>query len=227
MTASSHTRTETLDRIVASAELATVGQAALRHALAPGITEAELLAAVTNAIETANGGPVEFLVDLLSGERTALVDGGATDRAVAAGDPVLFDLAPRRDRHWADSCVTLACGTPSAELRRRHDAVRRALEAGIAAARPGATAGAVDAAVREALAAEGLECPHHSGHAVGERPQEEPFLNPGEPAVLEAGMAIAIEPGAYGGGFGVRLEHLVVIEADGARRITEHSLALT
>jgi Xaa-Pro aminopeptidase len=163
----------------------------------------------------------------MSGPRTALIGEPPTDRPVAAGDAVLFDLAPRRDGWWADSCATVCCGRPSVALRRRHDAVRAALDAGLRAARPGVRAAAVDAAVRAALDRVFLTCPHHTGHGVGARAQQAPWLNPGVETVLEAGTVVALEPGAYADGFGVRLEHLAVVEHGGARPLTTHSLELT
>jgi Xaa-Pro aminopeptidase len=227
VTSATETAVDELGAIVAAAELATAGQNALREALEPGVCELELLAAMRAAVVSANDGPAESGIDLLTGGRTALMDGGPAPRRVESSDPVILDLAPRRDGHWADSCATLACGTPGNRLRRRHDIVLRALETGIATARPGVTAGTVDAAVRGVLESSGLVCPHHTGHGVGAEPQQEPFLVPGNLTLLEEGMAIAIEPGAYSDGFGVRLEHLTVIEADGARPLTGHSLSLT
>ncbi|HVO55071.1 MAG TPA: M24 family metallopeptidase [Solirubrobacterales bacterium] len=217
---------EELELIAAAAALADAGQAAVRESAAAGVSETELWAAGQEAMAAA-GGDLQALCDLLSGERSALIDGGPGPRALAGGDAVLFDLAPRFGGYWADSCATFVLGRPSAALRACHDTVRAALEAGIAAARPGASAGAVDAAVRDRLQAGGLRCPHHSGHGVGLAPQEPPFLVPGEQTPLAEGMVIAIETGAYGEGFGVRLEHLLAIEADGARPLTTHSLNLT
>jgi Xaa-Pro aminopeptidase len=40
-------------------------------------------------------------------------------------------------------------------------------------------------------------------------------------------MVVALEPGAYADGIGVRVEHLLLIEAAGARPLTTHSLDLT
>jgi Xaa-Pro aminopeptidase len=93
-------------------------------------------------------------------------------------------------------------------------------------AQPGTRAGALDAAVRAVLAEAGLDCPHHIGHGVGADPQESPRLVPGDETMLEEGMVVAIEPGAYTDGFGLRLEHLVAIEAGGPRVLTAHSLDL-
>jgi Xaa-Pro dipeptidase len=211
--------------IESAAELVAVGQSAVREAAVPGATELDLWLAAQAAMQPVAGTPVEAAVDLMAGARTALVGASPTAHAADDGDPVLFDLSPRRDGYWADSCATFACGgTPGSAMRRRHDAVRRALDRGLAEARAGATAGGVDATIRAQLDRSGLACPHHTGHGVGAAPQEAPWLVPGDPTVLEEGMVIAIEPGAYAGGFGVRLEHVALIEADGTRPLTTHAL---
>ena len=44
---------------------------------------------------------------------------------------------------------------------------------------------------------------------------------------LAVGMTLALEPGCYGGGFGVRLEHLVLVSEDGCEPLTTHSIELT
>lgn len=215
-----------VERIRAAAELVAAGHAAAREAVREGASEKEIWAASAGAMATVAGGPVEAVVDLMAGARTALVGEPPGDARVRSGEPVLFDLAPCRGDYWADSCATFVVGAPRAKLSIRHAAVRRALEAGLAAARPGVEAGAVDAAVRSELARAGLECPHHTGHGVGLAPQEPPWLTPGDATALEEGMVIAIEPGAYSGGFGVRLEHLGLIETSGARLLTNHELSL-
>jgi Xaa-Pro aminopeptidase len=209
-----------------AAALATTGQAALRAALVAGASELDLWAGAQTAMQHDRGGLVQAVVDLMSGPRTAEIGRPPSARRAQVGDPVLFDLAPRRDGYWADSCATLACGVPGAALRRRHDAVRGALDDGLKAARPGVSAGRVDAAMRAALARAGLHCPHHTGHGVGTAAQEPPWLVPGEPTVLQPGMVLALEPGAYADGIGVRLEHLAVVEGRGARPLTAHSLYL-
>lgn len=214
-------------RIAAAAELVAAGHRALRDACEPGVSELELWAAVRVELEARAGRPVEAVVDLMAGERTELVGEPPGPARVQAGDPVLFDLAPRLDGYWADSCATFVCGAPGAAFLHRHGAAAAALERGLAWARPGVTAGELDAEIRARLAAAGLDCPHHTGHGVGTSAQEPPWIDRDDPTVLEEGMVIALEPGAYGDGFGVRLEHLAVIEAAGARPLTEHSLSPT
>ena len=45
---------------------------------------------------------------------------------------------------------------------------------------------------------------HHSGHAIGLRYHEGPFLDPGDDTVIRPGMVFTVEPGLYApelGGF--------------------------
>ena len=218
---------EELALIEAAAELVTIGHAALRDAARAGMTELDLWGAARAAIEAAKGRPLHAVVDLMAGERTALVGVPPSGASVAADAPILFDLAPRHDGWWADSCATFAVSAPSAALRRIHDAARAALDVGIAKARPGVRARDLDALVRSRLDEDGFDCPHHIGHGVGAAPQEEPRIDRDAPLILEEGMVVALEPGAYRDGVGARVEHLLLIEADGARSLTNHSLSLT
>jgi Xaa-Pro dipeptidase len=213
--------------ITAAAELASIGQTAVRLALREGGTERELWLAAKSAMEDARQGDVPTEVDLMCGGRTVEIGLPPADYRPAPGDPVLVDLAPMREGYWADSCSTLSFGKPRPSLARRHSEVLAALERGISEARPGTTAQQVDRAIRDALDRHGLHCPHHTGHGVGTRAQEPPWLTPDDETVLEEGMVVALEPGAYGDGIGVRLEHLTVIESDGARPLTTHLLNLT
>lgn len=216
-----------VERIAAAAELVAAGHRVLRETCEPGVSELQLWDAVGAELTSEAGGPVEAVVDLMVGERTELVGEPPGPARLKAGDAVLFDLAPRLDGYWADSCATFVCGASSREFSRRHGAVAAALERGLAWARPGVTAGALDAEIRARLAAAGLDCPHHTGHGVGTSAQEPPWIVRDNDAVLEEGMVIALEPGVYGDGFGVRLEHLAVIEPGGARPLTQHSLSRT
>jgi Xaa-Pro aminopeptidase len=213
--------------IARAAELVGIGQSAARGAVTPNVSELELWAAARAAMEAAAGPLSDVLVDLMIGERTAAADLPPSAHRAAAGDLVLFDLAPRRDGYWADSCATFSVGPPAPAAVRRHDVVRAALERGISLARPGMTASRLDAEVRAVLDEGGLECQHHCGHGVGTTAQEPPWLTPGDDTVLESGMVLALEPGVYGQGLGVRLEHLIHIDERETHLLTTHSIDLT
>lgn len=210
-----------------AAAVTSEAQRAVRAAIREGVSERDLWHVAQAAIEARIGGSAEAVVDLLAGGRTELIGLPPGPSTVVQGDPVLFDLAPRIDGYWGDSCATYCCGVPSAQLRRRHGAIRSTLEHALGKMRPGLRACDLDAGIRRRLDDAGLSCPHHTGHGLGTAQQEPPWLLPEDATVIDEGMVIAIEPGAYCEGFGVRLEHLAVVERDGARPLTTHSIELT
>ncbi|HEY7197450.1 MAG TPA: Xaa-Pro peptidase family protein [Gaiellaceae bacterium] len=202
------------------------GQAAAREALAAGRSELDVWAATRAAMEEAAGSRLPVLADLVSGERTAEVGGPPGKRTLADGDLLLVDLVPRLGAYWADSCATVALGEPPEEARRAHDAARRALEQAVAMCRPGTRAAEIDATARAAVAEAGGEYPHHTGHGVGTEFHEEPRVIPETDRVLEPGMVVALEPGAYAESWGVRVEQVVLVTDDEPEILSGHNLDL-
>ncbi|HEY0415826.1 MAG TPA: M24 family metallopeptidase [Gaiellaceae bacterium] len=215
-----------LDAVRCAILAADAGQAAARSLAAPGATELELWAGIRGAIEEQAGARTPVLADLVSGPRTADVGGPPSARRLASGDLVLVDLVPRVGGYWGDSCATLALGETRPEASRAHAASLDALAAARAAVRPGALAGDVDAAARGVLAAAGLSYPHHTGHGLGLTNHEEPRIVPGSGTRLEPGMVVALEPGAYGDGWGVRVEQIIVVTHAGHELLSGHDLTL-
>jgi Xaa-Pro aminopeptidase len=43
--------------------------------------------------------------------------------------------------------------------------------------------------------------------------------------VMAPGMVLALEVGSYGEGYGIRLEHVVVVTADGCKLLSGHTFA--
>lgn len=202
--------------------VADAGQRQLRAAALPGRSEIEIFGEVRAAMERAAVARVPVLADLVSGPGTAGGGGPPGDRILTESDVVLCDLAPRVDGVWGDSCATVAVGgAPASVLRRTHARVREALERALDFARPGVSAGALDEAVRA-----GLDYAHHTGHGLGGAYYEYPRIVPGADTLLRPGMVIALEPAHYEAAFGVRLEHVVLITADGAEDLSGHDIAL-
>lgn len=209
---------ELLRRAIA---LCDVGQREARARAEPGMSELELWALVRAAMEAEAGGRTPLLADLVSGSRTGEIGGPPGERTLVEGDLVLCDLVPRRDGYWGDSCATIPVGRASATARERHGAVRDALERAVEGVRPGVTTGELDA-----LARDGLDYPHHTGHGLGTGWHEEPRIVPDGATVLEPGMVIALEPGSYGDGEGVRVEQVVLVTRDGCEVLSGHELEL-
>src|SRR4029077_13028256 len=96
-------------------------------------------------------------------------------------------------------------------------------EAGVAASRVGATGEDVDAAARSVIADAGYgpNFIHRLGHGIGLDEHEEPFIIAGNTEPLVAGNVFSIEPGVYlPDRFGVRLENIVALAANGARELS-------
>ena len=197
------------------------GQAAAREASIAGATEVEVLGAARGAMEGLAGGRLPLSADLRAGRRAAAGGGGPGSHALADGEVVLCDLAPRVEGTWGDSCAAFAVGEAGDEVRAARDRVAAALDRAMEVVRPGALAGEVDAFVRK-----GLDYPHHTGHGIGDSYFEEPRLVPGARTELREGMVIALEPALYGDDFGIRLEHVVRVSPDGCEDLSGHRLEL-
>ncbi len=206
--------------------IASVGQRAFRVAATPGRREIEVFSEVRAAMESAAGRRVAVLPDLMSGTRMMEVGRPPTDRIIGEDELVLCDLEARYAGHWSDSCTTICTGTPSSEMRRLHAAVQRTLDELIAAARPGVIAGDLDALARSRMADAGYRYPHHTGHGIGAGFHEEPRIVPRSPARIEAGMVLAFEPAGFGGGIGVRIEHIILVAQSGNEFLTDYDTRL-
>lgn len=215
-----------MEALRAATRIADAGQAAARAGLQAGRTELELWAGVRAEMEAAAGGRIPILADFVTGERTGDVGGLPGERTVTEDDLLLVDLVPRLGAYWADSCVTVAVGTPAGAVQRAHAAAVDALERGLEALRPGSRAGDVDALVRDTIERAGGSYPHHTGHGLGTSFHEEPRIIPGADRILEPGMVVALEPGSYSDGWGVRVERVALVTDNGPEVLSGHTLDL-
>jgi Xaa-Pro aminopeptidase len=146
---------------------------------------------------------------------------------IEAGQPVMLDFGGVLDGYVADQTRTLILeGESEEKFREVHSIVREAQEKAVEKVRPGVSIGEIDSAAREVLKREGLEdmFPHKIGHGVGLEVHEDPVLRPESSEKVEEGMVFSIEPGVYiKEEFGVRIEDVVVVESDGARRLNTTS----
>ena len=208
-------------------EIAVFGLDAFKEHAVPGKTEVEVMAAVEHAIAVRGHGYkgarwVRGFCTIASGPD--LADGWqywrARTRRIEQDDVVMLELGTVADGYWSDHTRTVVAGTASAGLREAYEAVRAAVAAGFASARPGATGDDVDRASREACAAAGFtQFPHHTGHGTGFRYHESrPQLVPGSTHILSAGNVIITEPGIYSSELngGVRHEDNAVVTEGGA-----------
>ncbi len=147
---------------------------------------------------------------------------GPTDRVMGAGDVLIIDTGSTYDGYFSDFDRNFAIGAPSDAARRAHDAVWRATEAGIAAARPGARVSEMWRAMMAVLEAEGPMTNQvagnqvgRMGHGLGLQMTEPPSLKADDDTEIAPGMVLTVEPGLEWapGKMMVHEENLVVTEA--------------
>jgi D-alanyl-D-alanine dipeptidase len=186
-----------------------------------GRTEREIGADLADLLRAEGHDEVGFTI-VASGANGASPHHEIGDRRIAEGDTVVLDFGGGMRGYRSDITRTVHVGrTAGSEEQKVHDVVRRAQEAGYAAARKDATAESVDAASRRVIddAGYGEFFIHRTGHGIGLDGHEHPYLVRGNREKLEPGMAFSIEPGIYlPGRFGVRIEDIAVIDADGSAR---------
>ncbi|MFC6614202.1 M24 family metallopeptidase [Halopenitus salinus] len=188
-----------------------------------GMTEAELAELIDDRLSERGGEAPAFETIVASGANGAKPHHHRGDRPIEEGDPVVLDFGTRVDGYPSDQTRTLVFdGEPDDRFREVHRIVRRAQRAGVEAVEPGVSASAVDEAARSVIesAGYGEAFVHRTGHGVGLDVHEEPYAVAGNDRILEPGMVLSVEPGVYlEGEFGIRIEDLVVVTADGARRL--------
>jgi Xaa-Pro aminopeptidase len=206
----------------ANARLNDAAMQAAFAALKPGVTEAEI-ARLVEAFYEANGATTQFR-SICFGENGAFPHHHVGPRALKAGEPVLIDIGGRMDGYPSDMTRVAYLGVPDAEFLKVHAILERAVQAGIAAARPGVPASAVDKAARDVIEAAGYgeAFLHRTGHGVGIDIHEPPYITATSRRLLEEGNVFSIEPGIYlKGRFGIRLEEVVILRADHAEVLSD------
>ena len=130
----------------------------------------------------------------------AVLHGMPRDRALAEGDLLTLDLAVSREGIAADSAISFVVGSsPAPESVRMIRATERALDAGIAAARPGARIGDISHAIGSALTEAGYQVnTEFGGHGIGSTMHQDPHVSntgrPGRGYKLRPGLLLALEP---------------------------------
>jgi len=196
----------------------------------PGVTEDELAVDVRWYTKTL-GAEDNFLLLCAGAHNKAVAP--SHGRRLQAGDIIVVETTPSYRGQLAQICRTIVVGEASEMLRTKYALVVRAMEAGFAAAQPGAPMAEVCRAINEVLEAEGYgefcHPPHirRRGHGLGFG-----SILPGDVAldnatVLEPDMLFMIHPNQYLPETGYLLcGEPAVMTSHGARALTARQAAL-
>lgn len=163
--------------------------------LREGVTEAEVAANIEREVNKAGGVLRTPSTTLLFGERTKLSHGSPLPHPIRNDEPAFMEIGGSKHGYVA-GLVRCAVLGRHPETESLHDLSVEALEAAIAAIKPGVTAGSVDAAARKVI--ERSKRPNALTHRVGYQTginwteRGNLSLEPNATDVLEVGMTLHI-----------------------------------
>jgi Xaa-Pro aminopeptidase len=164
-----------------------------------------------------------------AGYRGQIGRGSAIPHALAnnvvfqAGDVLVTGASAAVWGYLSELERTMVIGEPTDEQRRLFDHMVALQDIAFEAIKPGARCSDVDKAVHAYFDEHDLMpyWRHHTGHAIGLRYHEGPFLDTGDHTEIVPGMVFTVEPGLYSpelGGF--RHSDTAVVTEDGVELVT-------
>lgn len=212
-----------IDRIRHACHIASASFEALPGRLAVGDSEYDASRKIREELTQRGADTVPFAAVLSGQGGYDQIIVGPSERRLGAGDILFIDLGATYDGYSCDFDRNFAFGEPSDAVKRAHEAIWLATDAGIAAARAGATTSDLWRAMAKVLedaGSQGLNV-GRLGHGLGMQLTEPPSNRPGDDTPLVPGMVMTIEPGMeFAPGKMLVHEENVVIREDGCELLT-------
>jgi Xaa-Pro aminopeptidase len=146
----------------------------------------------------------------------------AAEAPLQVGDILMLDTGAVWDGYFCDFDRNFAVGEPQAVCKAAHTQLLEATQAGLEAAKPGARACEVYAAMAAVTGAG--ETAGRLGHGLGMQLTEGLSLAPWDQTELQPGMVLTLEPGIEtSAGLGLVHEENIVIRSDGAEKLSPWS----
>jgi len=184
-----------------AAQIADEAYAEFLRAVRPGRRQFEIVADIEAHLRR-RGCPDNFMI-LGSGGKDVFGMTPPSERRIAPGDLVTTELTPAVEGYFAQICRTLVVGKASKAQRRAFAVYVEALEAGIAAVRPGVRAGDVARAENDVFRKHGLgeyttsQWTRVRGHGMGLFADSKPHILEDVDTVIEPGMTLIVHPNTY------------------------------
>ncbi len=215
--------------------------AAVREAVAPGVTTGELDALAEKVIRSRGATPSflgyhGFPATLCTSVNDEIVHGIPGSRLLSDGDVISIDCGAIVDGWHGDSAITVAVGDVSDELSTLIRVTEDAMWAGIAAMGIGKWMRDIGSAIQGAIEAEGDYgiVQEYGGHGIGTEMHQDPhvhnYATRSKGPRLRTGLCLAIEPMLTLGSERTQLmpDDWTVTTADGSWAAHfEHSVAIT
>jgi Xaa-Pro dipeptidase len=189
-----------IDRMRQVAGVVDAGWNAFVDVLKPGLPEYGVVAATETAIK-GMGAEDNFMLIASGGDEVRGMTAPAP-RLLRHGDMVRTELTPQLNGYWLQICRSAVVGKASDAQRRSFDLFNEAVEAGIAAVRPGVTAHDVARAQNDVFRARGLgeyctsQYTRVRGHGHGLHIDETPIIE-GNETELPQNAVFIIHPNTY------------------------------
>ena len=212
-----------VERIVAAQRIAEKALEEILPLIKPGAVEREVAAELDYRMARLGSTGVSFPTIFVSGAKSSLPHGTPGDKKIEAGDFVTIDFGAMVGGYHSDMTRTFAVGFATDEMKKVYNTVLEAQLAGIEAFAVGKPGSEVDKAARDIIEAAGYGkyFGHGLGHSLGLNIHESPRAAKTYHRPFVQGNIVTIEPGIYlPGKFGVRIEDMVYLGADGKRNLT-------
>jgi Xaa-Pro aminopeptidase len=189
-----------LERLKRAAAIADAGVQALHEDARPGLKEYELAAIVEHRMRSL-GAEDNFGMVVANNHNQALHP--PTDRVVQPGDIIIGEITPCIGGLFVQICRTMVLGEPAPAVRQKYAILHKAMGLGMEAARTGAPASDIAAAINGVFIEYGYEqyCRppfmRVRGHGLGCGSSAPGSLEDGNKTKLEEGMTYIIHPNQY------------------------------
>lgn len=200
--------------------------AVIRDLVEPGVRKNDVVAEIYRAAIAGTeeaGGDYPAIVPMLP----TGVDASAPhltwdDTPFESGAGTFFEIAGVVSRYHVPLCRTVYLGTPPPAFRAAEQAMLAGVEAGLAAATPGATAGDIARALASTLTEAGVDRqPGRCGYSIGlsyppDWGERTISLRPEDETVLEPGMTFHYMPGIWTDEWGLEITESILIRESGS-----------
>jgi len=218
-----------VQKIEAAQRIAEAAFSKLLGQLRVGMTEKQVASVLEFFMMDFGADGISFETIAASGINSACPHAVPTNKPLQKNEFLTLDFGAVVDGYHSDMTRTVVIGDADEEMKKVYNAVWSANTDAMKSVRADITGKVVDSVARSTLDAWGYEeyFTHGLGHGVGLEVHEAPTVSAKSPYTLHEGMIITIEPGVYiPGKYGVRIEDMVLVTADGFRLLTNSQKTL-